>query len=90
MCESDFPEQKTHEPAPQGVSPAGIVAAVAIIVLFVALGIMLAQSGSNARNRSMNQRQRHLRLHHRQSVARLEGFRQKLLHAMGSIPRPRP
>jgi peptidylprolyl isomerase len=41
--------KKTHEPAPQGVSPAGIVAAVAIIVLFVALGIMLAQSGSNAR-----------------------------------------
>ena len=40
--------KKTHEPAPQGVSPAGIVAAVAIIVLFVALGIMLAQSGSNA------------------------------------------
>ena len=41
--------KKAQEPAPQGVSPAGIVAAVAIIVLFVALGTMLAQSSSNAR-----------------------------------------
>jgi len=41
--------KKTQEPAPQRVSPAGIVAAVAIIVLFVALGIMLAQSGGATR-----------------------------------------
>jgi peptidylprolyl isomerase len=37
--------KKTQKPAPQGVSPAGIIAAVAVIAVFVVLGIMLAQSG---------------------------------------------
>jgi len=81
--------KKTHEPAPQGVSPAGIVAAVAIIVLFVALGIMLAQSGSNARQQVAEPTQRHLRLRHRHLAACLAGCQRTLLRAMGSIPRPR-
>ncbi|MGQ9548390.1 MAG: peptidylprolyl isomerase [Roseiflexus sp.] len=41
--------KKAPEPAPQRVSPAGIAAAIAIVVLFVTLGFMLAQSGGNAR-----------------------------------------
>lgn len=36
--------KKAQEPAPQGVSPAGIIAAVAIVAVLVALGLMLAQS----------------------------------------------
>jgi peptidylprolyl isomerase len=33
-----------QEPTPQGVSPAGIIAAVAVIAVLVVLGLMLAQS----------------------------------------------
>ncbi|MGB9755105.1 MAG: peptidylprolyl isomerase [Roseiflexus castenholzii] len=36
--------KKGQEPAPQGVSPAGIIAAVAVIAVLVVLGLMLAQS----------------------------------------------
>ncbi|MCS6940060.1 MAG: peptidylprolyl isomerase [Roseiflexaceae bacterium] len=36
--------KKVQEPAPQGVSPAGIIAAVAVVAVLVALGLMLAQS----------------------------------------------
>ncbi len=37
--------KKVQEPAPQGVSPAGIIAAVAVVAVLVVLGVMLAQSG---------------------------------------------
>lgn len=37
--------KKAQEPAPQRVSPAGIIAAVAVIAVLVVLGFMLAQSG---------------------------------------------
>ncbi len=36
--------KKVQQPAPQGVSPAGIIAAVAVIAVLVVLGLMLAQS----------------------------------------------
>lgn len=41
--------KKAPEPAPQSVSPAGIVAAVGIMLIFITLGIMLVRSGNNAR-----------------------------------------
>lgn len=36
--------KKVQQPAPQSVSPAGIIAAVAVIAVLVVLGLMLAQS----------------------------------------------
>ncbi len=40
--------KKAPEPAPQGVSPAAIIAAVVVVAVLVGLGLMLAQSGGRS------------------------------------------